>query len=407
MAPTTSTDPSMNTAAEDGGRAKSWPRFVLAAAAATGSLALTAVFVAEAAAERGVTVANAQALVMGKAAETLNPASESAARSALWLDPLNQNALNLVYVRAYRGDDDPARLSRYRTLLARLGWRSTPAQQNLLAAAAMRRDFAEVMDRVDGLMRRNKFAAQVDPFIATVESNPQTRAALVDKLALRPPWRELLLIRGGELHGSERLVARAATMNALLDKRAKLSRIEVAPFLMAAVAGGELTAAYQLWARTLRKPTEGGLLYDGDFKVAAEQGVRPNLPVPFEWKFENGDGLSTQIGSDGGLFIRWSGRGVPILLSQRLKVPVGGRGYRLLIDADRASVTAIADKLAITLSCQEQTVEFRPVSRGSGRLVFAADPLTCATPLLTLSGRLQNVAQETSANITKLRLESR
>lgn len=393
--------------AEDGATARPWPRLVLATVAAAVSLGATVLFVAESTAERDVTVASAQALVLGDAAKSPAPLSDAAARSALRLDPLNQNALNLAYVHAVRRNDDPARLARFQTLLAKLGWRSTAAQQNLLVAAAQRNDFAEVMDRVDGLLRRNKFTREIDPFIAAVESDPQTRAALVKKLRINPPWREMLLLRGGELRGSERLATRAATMNAVLDGGAKLSRIEVASFLITAVTSGELLSAQRLWSRTLRRPTEGGLLYDGGFKVAAEQGVRPPLPVPFEWTFGNGDGFTTQVGSEGGLFFRWSGRGIPVLLSQPIRVPTGARGYQLHVEADRPSVPVIAGKLALTLSCGKQVAEFRPVSRSATSLDFTAGPLNCVMPLFTVSGRLQDVAEPTTATLAKLHLKTR
>jgi hypothetical protein len=407
MARIMSTVPSTNMAAENGTTVRPWPRQVLAAAAAVVSLGATVLFVMETTAERGVSVASVQALVLDDAAKSLTPASDAAARSALWLDPLNQNALNLAYVHAFRRNEDPARLARFRMVLARLGWRSTPAQQNLLVAAAQRNDFAEVMDRVDGLLRRNKFAREIDPFIAAVESDPQTRAALVRKLRINPPWREMLLLRGGELRGSERLDDRAATMNAVLDGGAKLSRIEVSPFLTTAAASGELVSAHQLWSRTLRRPTEGGLLYDGGFKVAAEQGVRPPLPVPFEWTFGNGDGYTTQVGSDGGLFLRWSGRGIPVLLSQPIRVPADARGYQLHVETDRSSVPVIASKLALTLVCGKQVAEFRPVSRNATSLDLAAGPLACNMPMFTISGRLQDVAEPTTATLAKLHLKTR
>lgn len=386
---------------------RSWPRLALAATAAVVGLGATALFVTEAIAERGVAVASARALVLGDTARSLPATSDGAARSALWLDPLNQNALNLAYVNAVRRNEDPARLARYRTLLGALGWRSTPAQQNLLVAAAESGDFTQVMDRVDGLLRRNKFVREVDPFIAAVESDPRTRAALVAKLRLDPPWREMLLLRGGELRGAERLADRAATMNAILDRGARLSRVEVAPFLAAAASGGDPFGAHRLWSRTLRQRTTGGLLYDGGFKVAAEQGVRPPLPVPFEWSFGNGDGFTTQVGSEGGLFIRWSGRGLPVLLSQPVRLPAGAGGYRLHVETDRPSLPVIAGKLSIALSCGEQVAEFREASRGPRSLDLVSTSPMCTMPTFTVVGRLQEVAEPMTATLTELRLEAR
>jgi hypothetical protein len=193
-------------------------------------------------------------------------------------------------------------------------------------------------------------------------------------------------------------------MNALLDKGATLSRVEVSPFLTAAVAGGEMMPAYRLWSRTLRQRTQGGLLYDGDFKVSAVQGVRPPLPIPFEWKFENGDGYTAQVGSDGGLFIRWSGRGVPLLLSQPVRSVAGARGYRLRVDSDPPSVPIIADKLAFTLSCGNKGAVFRPVARTSRSVDFTIIPVSCAMPLFAMSGRLQDVAESMTVTITGLHL---
>ena len=377
-------------------------RAVAAGAAALLSLAVTGWFTAAASAERAVAVDSARALVGAPRAATVPPAALAGARTALRRAPLNQDAANVLYYGAARGGD----AGREGEALARLGWRSTAAQQNLIADAARREDFAEVLERVDSLLRRGKLGPQLDPFLRLVESDRGTRAALVAKLRRTPPWREGFLIRGGELRGRDALAARAAVMSGLIGHGEPLQRMEVSPFLQAAIAGGEVLVAHRLWSRTLKRPGEGGLLYDGRFRAASEQGTRPQLPVPFEWRFETGDGFTTSVGSDGSAFLRWNGRGVPVVLSQLVSVPPGARGFRLVVEGDAPTVPVVADRLQASLTCGGRGVEFRPVRREPTRLTLEAGPLRgCAHPTFALAGRLQDQPEALTASIAGMRLD--
>lgn len=323
----------------------------------------------------------------------------------LWRDPLQPRLFNLLYADAVRTGRPVAEIDRLAGLLGRLGWRYTPAQQNLTFRAILAERFREVVDRVDSLLRRQKLPALSYALLATMEAIPQVRGAVFGKLVAHPDWRRDYLSVIAPQSGPALLDARVQTLAALLRSPGGLSREEMAPSLIALVGSGRGRAAYSLWMQRFGRRTDGDLIYDSTFQQASAVAGTPDLNIPFEWRLAQDVGHAAQV-SSGGVTIDWDRRGVPMLLSQLVPVSPGGR-YSLTLHG-RADSGSLPTLLAPTLVCGQDSVRFEPAANARpGEARYQAGPLpgTCDMGMLTISGGLDTGSGSVTIDLTQVTLK--
>lgn len=335
------------------------------------------------------------------------PGDQAVAQRLIVGDPLEQKLLNWHYTQAAaKLAWNSPQLIGERALLGRLGWRYTPAQQNLLLPAALTSDGEQLLDRVDSLLRRGQIVEPAFRFLDLVETLPAARAAFTDRLRANPSWRRFYLKAAGRMQDAGQQTARIATFNALLATRGSVDRSEIGPFLNQLVASGRGEEAYRLWERYLGRRLQQPL-FDGTFTHAQEIGSRPETIIAFEWQFAYGPGFSTRVGSGRpGVAIRSDGRGVPVLLSQYVRVQPG-RTYALSVRGDGTSGDTVARRLDYALICGNERYEFQfAEQRGAVALFKAAVPASaCPVPQMTLAPSLASSASAFDGRLISLELE--
>lgn len=315
----------------------------------------------------------------------LTAAEHETLARGLWRDPLDPKLFDLLYADAVRTGAPDARIDRLGGLLAALGWRYTPAQQNLIMRAALEGRFTGVVDRVDALLRRQKLPALAFSVLSAMEALPQVHGVVVARLAADPEWRHDYLTVIGPQAPPALLDARVRTLAALLRTPTGLSREDMAPSLAVLVANGRGRAAYALWMQHAGRPA-GGLVYDPGFRQAAAEAGKPDLGIPFEWRLTQDLGYDVETSPEGGVSVTWDRRGAPVFAAQT--VPVApGRRYQLMLRG-RADRGGLQDLLVPTLTCGNATVRFQPVAAGGNEARYRSDavPAGCDLAVLAING---------------------
>ena len=322
-------------------------------------------------------------------------------------DPLEQRLLNWHYAqRAGELAWNSPQLNRERVLLGKLGWRHTPSQQNLLLPAALTSDGEQLLDRVDSLLRRGQIVEPAFRFLDMVETLPAARRVFIERLQAKPSWRPFYMKAAGQMRDPRQQTARISTFNALLTTPSEVERAEIGPFLNQLVTSGRGEEAYRLWLRYLGRSARSPL-FDGTFAHAQEVGSRPETSIPFEWQFAYGPGFSTRLASGRqGVAIRSDGSGVPVLMSQFVRVRPG-RSYLLEVTSDTGGTDAVARRLDYALICGNERYEFQFSGQRDNLSTFtAAVPATaCPVPQFTLAPSLAASASRFEGRLLSLALE--
>ena len=342
--------------------------------------------------------------VVVQPSEPLTVAEHNVIAGAMRRDPLDIKLFNLIYANSVRTGAPAATVQREAGLLAKLGWRFTPTQQNLIVRAALNEDVDGIVDRADGLLRRKTLPALSFAMLAVIEAIPQTSRYVAAKLLGNPPWRQDYLSVINPQSPRALLEGRIRTLEALLKGARSMTREEISPSLVALTATGHGRAAYRLWLRQSRRPDGANLVSDPDFRQASNLlGTDGN--IPFEWKLGRGIGYSVQA-STSGAAIEWDQHGVPLFMAQLVPVAAGQR-YVLTIAGVGAPGVPLSSLLAPTIDCGTVSVHpDRTDSRnGWARYAFPALPPACDLGQLTLSGALDVGTGNASFTIAAVRLQ--
>lgn len=324
-------------------------------------------------------------------AQRRRPANAQARASiaeALLGDPLNPRLFNLWYVSQSdcRGEVPPAALARDARLLKRLGWRHTPALQNLLIREIVREDVPAMLDTVDALLRRQELTGPSIAVIEAAEQVPEGRRLVLQRLRAGVPWRDAVLVGGGNNRTAAFQTGRLATLRGLIAGGQRLERGYLEGFVAALVAAGRAREASDLWSSFAGPPPRGSLLRDPDFTKARRLGDVAGSPTAFEWTLSSGIGYSAiAAGAGQGLAIDWGGRGAPLFASQTI-VPRGALPKTLVIDSDPSARLDVA--MRPTLSCGGRELVYRFAGRQGGRFRFVLDGgnLPCSAPTFAIGG---------------------
>jgi len=335
----------------------------------------------------------------------LSTSERRAIGRGLWREPLEPRLFNLLFadsVRIGRPDRETDRLA---ALLAQLGWRYTPAQQNLMIRALLDERFGDVLDRVDALLRRQRQPALAYTVLAALEGIPQIHGEVLDKLLAEPAWRSDYLSVIGPESAPALLEARVRTIDALLKTRSGMNREEIAPSLIALNASGRGRIAHGLWVRQAGEPADANLVHDPVFEQVAAQAGTAGPGIPFEWRLGQDLGYAAQTSSLG-VSISWDRRGVPAFLSQTVPVRPG-RDYVLTVQG-RASDDSLQRLLSPLLLCATRAIRFEPAGearQGQPRWRTGPLPASCDMGVLTLNGALDTGSGTVTIDLERVSLQ--
>src|SRR5690606_36167145 len=117
------------------------------------------------------------------------PRAEASLRMQVNRQPLDQEALNLLFAAEVRRGIDDDRRKAFASALSALGWRDNATQQNLLVEATRAENIGGAIARVDALLRRRKLVDNSMAVLSQLELYPQAVPLLIDRLAKNPAWR--------------------------------------------------------------------------------------------------------------------------------------------------------------------------------------------------------------------------
>jgi len=324
-------------------------------------------------------------------------------RWELWRTPLDQQLVDYLYVDAVRAAGNSAATLPIARLLAELGWRYTPAQQNLMLRAAIDERFSDAADQADALLRRQKLTEQAMTMLMAMEAIPQVHDLVVDKLLGDPMWRYDYLLRIGLQSPPQVVDARFRTLRVLLRMADGVSRAELAPALQALNAQGRGRDADALWTLKAGARRGDNVLRDGDFRTAAQM-VGNEVRIPFEWQLNQNLGYSADVGGQG-VIINWDGRGIPVFMSQFVPVQPGRR-YMLSIEG-KADAGTLQTLLSPWLDCGQVRLIFASVGGNAGGARFQSDPVPkgCDMATLGLGGDIDAGRRSVSMDIARIVLQ--
>lgn len=318
------------------------------------------------------------------------------ARQMVAKDPLDQKRFNAYYTYKALTGTVPEQAQFGRQLLARLGWRDTSAQMNLIYAAALVGDYDTVIERSDALLRRSVASGEILDILFQLERLPAWRKPLVDRLAANPGWRREFLVNDHGYSDEAAAKSRKSTLAAMLRTASPATPREVAPMVYQLAQRGDEQGAYAIWrGATSKWSSRGGMLFDPSFSFAAThpdtlyQGEGNSAkPSPFAWKFNNGLGHTAAVVDNGrlsGVELSWeAAAGAAALLSQQYKASAPPRLIRLT--GPNAEI-AIMQQLSFQIKCGSESAFFDRVIEKKPNIldIGSSTLLSCSFPVLTVS----------------------
>ncbi len=275
---------------------------------------------------------------------------------ALQADPLNQTIFNTAMMQIGRPDARQLPAPAWFAVLARYGWRSTPALQNLIYYYAARNEIAPLLDIADALFRRERQTAQITTVFSLAESDPAFRGDIVRRLRQRPAWRRPFLLAGNVLTDPAAIEGRYQTLRALQRSGDALPEAELTAVLPVLVRAGRSADAFRLWSfgrKGIERP-----LNDTGFAEAAATLDQDDTAKPFNWRFMSGDNFDVTAGGQGsgGIVIHWNGQGVPVFATQQTSGPSGLYRMRIAFDQENGAMKS----LGFRMMCDGERVDFVP-----------------------------------------------
>jgi len=351
------------------------------------------------------------------AAPAPQPALSAAERQeigkGLLRTPLDLKLFNLLFADAVRTERPSSETERLAAITAQLGWRYTPAQQNLMLRALLDERFEDVLDHVDALLRRQRQPALAYTMLSAMEGVPQVHGEVLEKLLAEPGWRSDYLTVINPQSAPGLLDARIRTLDALQATPSGLTLRELGPSLAALTASGRGRAAHLLWMRQAGGNTEsqsdsrsgGNLVYDPDFEQLAQRAGGDDFGIPFEWRLGQDLGYAAQSSAEG-VMINWDRRGVPVFLSQTVPVRPGRR-YTLTLEGS-ADQDRLQHLLAPILLCGAQLVRFEPIgeeAQGAARYRTEILPDACDMGVLAINGAVDTGSSPVNIALSRILLQ--
>lgn len=302
------------------------------------------------------------------------PGAAALARYAVAADPIDPRSAALLGA-GLLADRKAVEADRSFRVAARFGWRDPLTQLYFMNAGFAAGQPRLAALRLDALLRQAPFLPVRDMLFAQFEATPERRAALAERLALKPAWTEAFLIRSGDLP-LPALKARAAIVATMKGPDWNCETVE--PLVTKLIDKGGVADAKRLWLAQCSFASPG--IADPRFTRLQ----RTANPVAFEWNLAASGDVSIAPAADaGGLVARVSGPTSRPVAWQML-TPAPGR-YRLSWTAEAASGNS-AKGAAVSLSCtrnDREAVVATDLGKGRYEAVVTVDN-ACAGRFLTL-----------------------
>ncbi len=308
-----------------------------------------------------------QLLVAGLSAD-----AAATARSVVLVDPTNDRAMRVLGLATEMLGKRDAGAAIMRQA-ATLGWRDTPTQLWAIKDAAVRDDAVTVVQRADGLARRNRSGDVTRGIFLAALGEPRLRAALVDSLAGQPMWRGAFF---ADIH--QRLPASLADGVETLfqDMRARdlaVTPVERLSYVDRLVDLGQVARAHRFWARSFAIPSDRltRMPYDPRFTLAAKRPA--DTPTSrFEWMLNPDLAGTVTFGGDTG-------------------------GSALAIPADITGGTVIASQVLILAP---GTHNVAAQLGGSGSAAAAGWTITCLPSRQDIPRRISRGADDELSSVS-------
>lgn len=296
------------------------------------------------------------------------------AQQAVSADPIDPRSTALLGA-GQLADRKAVQADRSFRVAARFGWRDPLTQIYFMNAGFAAGQPRLAALRLDALLRQAPFLPVRDMLFAQFEATPERRAALAERLAMKPSWTEAFLIRSGDLPLPS-LQARAEIVGTMKGQAWNCDTVE--PLVIKLIDKGGIADAKQLWLAQCSYASPG--IADPRFSRLQ----RAQNPVAFEWNLAaSGDVSITPSANEGGLLVRVSGP-TSLPVAWQMITPAPGR-YRLSWTAQTAAGGS-AKGAGLSLSCarnDRQTVAATDLGKGRFEAVVTIDG-ACAGRYLTL-----------------------
>lgn len=308
-----------------------------------------------------------------------NAQAADLARAVLIADPTNDRALRVFGLAT----EQMGRREQGATIMrkaARLGWRDTPTQVWLLRDAAGRNDYTTVLQRADALARRNRMGELTQTVFLVAITDPEWRAAFVDRLAEQPMWRGAFFAAVRQRLPESSIPAIEALYRDMRARKLAISAVEWLSYVDRLIDMGQIQRARGIWAEIANVPQArlAQMPYDSDFALtAARPGDAP--ASPFEWRLnpDLADAVELKRAGDGGaLSLSSDMAGGVTIMSQVLSLSPGEHALSSGVEG-RADLAGAG----WTITCIPSGFEVpRRLARGS------SDELTAAAFTIPASG---------------------
>lgn len=216
--------------------------------------------------------------------ESLKNTIGSLARRAIANDPFNARAFRLLAEIA----DDPQRIRFLMQEAVKRSRREWIAVLWLMADSFERKNFADVVDKADVLLRTgSNFTPEAMNYLTGLAATPEGQAALIATLAKQPPWRRSFF------ETLPNQVQYAATpyelMAALKTAGSAPSDAELAPYLRVLIRENLVIDAHDIWLQFERDDEAAPVPLLNDPNFADEPSG-----LPFEWSMQRGSNATVE-----------------------------------------------------------------------------------------------------------------
>jgi hypothetical protein len=304
----------------------------------------------------------------------------AAAEQAVMADPIDPRSTALLGATQLAAGQN-VKADRSFRVAAQFGWRDPLTQLYFMNAALNAGQPRLAALRIDAVLRQAPDFPVRDMLLAQFEFSPQGRAALAERLALRPAWTQAYLLHTSMLDLPV-LRARAEVVGSLTAKPWGCDVIY--PLVLRLAEQGGPIEARQLWQVHCPAATPG--IADPHFTAIPQS----RYPVPFEWNLIGSGDVSAMPAAQArpgttGLLVRVGGPTARPVAWQQIAVPAGR--YRLSWTAQLESGEP-AGKAMLSLSCSptgRSPVASVPLAGSKGQFLAPISiDAVCIAPYLTL-----------------------
>lgn len=198
-------------------------------------------------------------------------AAIAAARRAVRADPVDPRSAALLGAALFSAGQHESAHRSFR-LAARTGWRDPVTQLYFMEQALRGAEWNRAALRLDAVLRQDPAFPLRDMLLARFEASAPGRAALVQRLALRPAW--LAPFIGSDLPATA-LLNRARVLETM--RGPVLGCAAIGPLVGRLISAGSVPAAKNLWTAHCRRASAA--IADPGFAGLGEV----HQPTPFDW----------------------------------------------------------------------------------------------------------------------------